>query len=138
MSANSDSKLSHVVFFDGICGFCNRSVNFLMGIDRHNRLRFAPLQGSTASQCLPAELQQNLDTLVFLTEGRLYVRSAAVVRILCVIGGVWRVAGILLWLIPLPIRDACYRLVSRIRYRVFGKHETCRLPKPEERGLVLD
>lgn len=126
-----------IVFFDGVCGFCNRSVNTLMARDRHHRLRFAPLQGATAQERLSPEFTTNLDTLVFLHNGRIYTRSTAVVRILWTLGGISAVAAVLLWLIPRPFRNLGYRGFAKIRYRLFGKHESCRLPTPEERDLIL-
>ncbi len=127
-----------IVFFDGICGFCNYTVNFLMARDQGQRLRFAPLQGETAAKYLPEPLRERLDTLVFCFRGRNYVRSAAIVRILWSLQGVWPLIAILLWLIPLPIRDMGYCGMSKIRYRLFGKMDACRLPRPEERGLILE
>lgn len=127
-----------IVYFDGVCGFCNHTVNFLMARDPQQRLRFAPLQGATAAARLPDTLRASLNTLVFQRGGSSYVRSAAVVRILLTLGGVWAVAGVLLWLVPLPLRDLGYRCFARVRYRLFGKHDACRLPSPAERGLILE
>jgi len=138
MTSHTSHTESPIVFFDGICGFCNSSINWLILRDVQHRLRFAPLQGSTATSHLPVELRQNLDSLVLLNEGRLYLRTAAVCRILMLLGGHWKLVGILLWLIPSPVRDLGYRLVAKVRYRLFGKLETCRLPTTEERSLFLD
>ena len=43
----------HVVFYDGVCGLCDRTVRFLLRRDRRDRLRFAPLQGEVARKLLP-------------------------------------------------------------------------------------
>ena len=137
-SRPDSSAHDRIVFFDGVCGFCNSSVNFLMSHDLRRRLKFAPLQGKTAALLLPAVMVENLDSLVFLSAGRMYVRSAAVVRILRTMGGGWILASWLLWLCPLPLRDLGYRLIAAVRYRLFGKKESCRLPTAEERGLILD
>ena len=109
-----------------------------MARDVDRRLRFAPLQGRTAELHLPEDLRQNPDSLVFVSNGRTYLRSAAVVQILKTLGGKWALTGTALWLIPLPVRDLGYRAIARVRYRLFGKHESCRLPKPEEQNLLLD
>lgn len=140
MNTQTDKSASReaIVFFDGICGFCNQSVNFLMARDTHRKLKFAPLQGETARERLPENLWQDVNTLVFHRDGATYVRSAAVVRILLTIGGVWSVAGMMLWLIPLPLRDLGYRVVARLRYRIFGKRDACRLPTAEDRGAMLE
>lgn len=126
------------MFFDGVCGLCNHTVDFLLRKDRHRRLRFAPLQGTTAAERLPRDVRERLDSLVLLRNGEFWLRSGAVARILMLLPGAWPVAGGLLWLIPWPLRDLGYRFVSAVRYRVFGRHETCRLPTPEERTRFLD
>jgi predicted DCC family thiol-disulfide oxidoreductase YuxK len=137
--AESDvAAAAPVVFFDGVCGLCNSSVDFVLRHDRMGRLKFAPLQGATAVRLLPAEDRENLDSLVLWDDGRMFRRSSAVVRILWRLGPSWRALGGVLWLIPLPLRNAAYRLVAALRYRLFGKKETCRLPSPEERSRFLD
>jgi predicted DCC family thiol-disulfide oxidoreductase YuxK len=140
MSSNAAENTDHdaIVFFDGVCGLCNHMVNFLMAIDRQEVLKFAPLQGETAANFVPAGARQNLNSFVFANSGRLYYRSGALARILMRIGGLWRILGAMLWLIPWPLRDAGYRIVAVLRYRLFGKHESCRLPAPEERSRFLD
>jgi len=127
-----------IVFFDGVCGLCNSSVDFLLRHDHAGRLRFAPLQGETAARLLPVADRENLGSLVFWDAGRTYRRSTAVVQILSRLGPAWRVLGGLLWVIPAPLRNGGYRAVAALRYRLFGKKEACRLPSPEERGRFLD
>ncbi len=135
---------TNVVFFDGVCGLCNRFVDFILSRDRRGAIRFAPLQGETAEQVLSGEWRvtssetQTFDTIVWLdSSSRQFVRSAAAVRVLWQIGGVLSLIGWLLWLIPRPLRDVGYRLVASNRYRWFGKKETCRLPSPAERERFL-
>lgn len=131
------SEPGPIVFFDGVCAFCSSSIDFFMRRDRHGRLKFAPLQGETATATLPDSDRDDLDSMVFLLDGRRYRKSSAVVQILKQIGGLWVLIAGLLWIIPKPLRDLGYSLVARVRYRIFGKKETCRLPTPEERGRVL-
>ena len=127
-----------IVFFDGVCGLCNQTVDFLIARDRHNRLAYAPLQGESAARLLSEDVRTELRTLVFRTEeGRQFTRSAAVVRILMRLGGLWKLAAALLWIIPLPLRNLGYRVVAASRYRLFGKRETCRLPTPEDADRLL-
>lgn len=135
-SSNSEPS-DNIVFFDGVCGLCNWSIDFCMKIDKHQRLRYAPLQGEMASELLDEETRTNLNTLVFWNGERKYVRSSAVTRILWTVGGGWALLGWLLWVIPKPLRDLGYIIVSKNRYRMFGKKETCRMPTPEERERIL-
>jgi predicted DCC family thiol-disulfide oxidoreductase YuxK len=126
-----------ILFFDGVCGLCNASVDALLKRDRSGALRFAPLQGETAARLLPEEDIRGLKSLVLIDSAGVHRRSGAVVRVLRHLGGRYRFYGALLWTIPRPLRDLGYRVVSRLRYRLFGKKETCRLPTPKERERFL-
>ena len=127
-----------ILFFDGVCGLCNRFIDFVLKHDRHGRVCVAPLQGATAAASLPEEIVRGLDTVVLLDGESWHTRSSAIVRIFWKIGGPWSILGTLLWLIPKPLRDLGYKIVARSRYRLFGKKETCRLPTPAERARFLD
>lgn len=126
-----------IVFFDGVCGLCNRFIDFLMRHDRHRHLHYAPLQGETAQQRLPAELRGSVDSVVFLKNEEMWTRSTAVVHILIEVGGVWGLLGRVIGLVPKFLRDPGYRLVAHWRYRLFGKKESCRMPQGDERDLLL-
>ena len=137
---------TNVVFFDGVCGLCNRFVDFVLSRDRREAIRFAPLQSQTANRLNLTKrfaMQSNSETPVFDTvvwldgTGAMFVRSAAVVRVLWQLGGIWSLLGTLLWLIPQPLRDLGYRLISANRFRMFGRKETCRLPSVSERRRFL-
>jgi predicted DCC family thiol-disulfide oxidoreductase YuxK len=130
----------HVVFFDGVCGLCDRTVRFLLTHDRHDRLRFAPLQGPFAQRTLPAlgGRPERLETIYVLTsEGRLLQRSRAVLFAAVALGGGWRLLAVLK-LVPRPLADFVYGLVARVRYRVFGRLEACAIPSPQERARFLE
>lgn len=125
-----------IVFFDGVCGLCNGFVDRLIRWDRNKVLRYATLQGATAHTQLPKELTTNLSTIVYYDGQRSWTKSGAALRALIRIGGLWKLAAIFL-LVPTVIRDVVYDLVARNRYQWFGRHETCRIPSPEERRLFL-
>ena len=39
-----------IVLYDGVCGLCDKLVQFLVARDRNRLLRYAPLQGDTAAR----------------------------------------------------------------------------------------
>ncbi len=126
-----------ILFFDGVCGLCNTSIDAVLKLDRRGVFRFAPLQGDTAAELLtPADTTQ-LDSVALRIGGRVYRKSSAVVRILWQLGWLPAIAGTLLWLIPKPVRDRGYGFVARNRYHWFGKNETCRIPSTAERARFL-
>jgi predicted DCC family thiol-disulfide oxidoreductase YuxK len=133
-----------VVFVDGVCNVCEWAVRFLMDRDADGILSFAAQQGETAASLadeVPA-FPTSLSTVVLAepdaTSGqvRLTTRSAAIVRALELAGGSPRLARAMR-LVPGPLRDVVYAVVVRVRYRVFGKKDACRLPTAEERGRLL-
>ena len=126
-----------LIYYDGLCGLCDRFVQFVLRRDRAARYRFAPLQGSTAGERVPASLDPRASQTVILEDaGRFRVRSDAALAILSGLGGAWRLAG-LLRVIPRPLRDAVYDLVARNRERWFGRRAECRVPEPAERDRFL-
>lgn len=126
-----------IVFFDGTCGFCNRSVRWILRHDRRGELLFAPLQGETyAALDMPGK-PDDLRSMVVLDAGRLWTRSSGAVRTLRAMGGVWGWLGRALWIIPVPVRNLGYRLVAANRYRLAGRVEACEMPTSETRGRML-
>lgn len=136
-AASASADTAPILFFDGVCGLCNRFVDFILRHDRNGALRLAPLQGETAEALLEAGDRESVSSVILRVGDRNFRRSAAVVRVLWRLGLFWKPVGVLLWLVPLPLRDLGYKLVARYRYRLFGKKETCRLPTPEERDRLL-
>jgi predicted DCC family thiol-disulfide oxidoreductase YuxK len=129
---------AEILFYDGHCGLCHRTVKFVLRYDRSgNAFRFAPLQGETFQVRVPASQQAGLpDSIVVLTrEGELLARSDAFLHILRRMGGGWESLASVLGVIPRVVRDAVYDFVARIRYRVFGRRdEVCPVTAAELRG----
>jgi predicted DCC family thiol-disulfide oxidoreductase YuxK len=127
-----------LVLYDGVCGLCDRSVQFLLRVDRDRALMFAPLQGETVAALRPRhpEISGDIDTVAYLEEGRVHLRSRAFVRLARHLPYPWKLVS-WLWIVPRPLADLAYRLVARVRYRVFGKLDTCRIPDPAERARFL-
>jgi predicted DCC family thiol-disulfide oxidoreductase YuxK len=127
-----------IILFDGVCNLCNSSVDFLIRHDKHDKFRFASLQSD-----IGIELQKkfNLDPeelkTFFLIDGaKYYSRSTAALKAAKELGFPWNLAYMFI-LVPRFIRDSVYRLISRYRYKWFGKRSTCRLPSPEEKVKFL-
>ncbi len=127
----------NIVFFDGVCGFCNKSVDLLLKLDDRRALFFSPIQGETAKRVLPEERRENLDTISFFDGERVYYRTTALLMIAKLLGGIWLVFYPLI-VVPADWRDIAYDWVAKRRYRFWGKREACRMPTPEERARFLD
>lgn len=129
-----------IVFFDGYCHLCNGFIDWLDQKDTRKVFYYAPLQGQTASELLRFKTEYNLDVpdsvIVKTHDDRLLVRSEAVIYLLEQVNMLTR-ARILRW-IPHSLLDTAYRFVSVVRYKVWGRSESCRLPSPADSLRVLD
>lgn len=126
-----------IVFFDGVCGLCNKTIDFLIRTDKAKKLRYAPLQGYTARRLLTKIQVENLESVVYYRDGKYLVSSTAVLRLLLDVGGLWKILSVFL-VLPAFVRNAVYFFIARRRYKWFGKSDTCRLPAADERALFLD
>lgn len=127
-----------IIFFDGVCGMCNMFVNVVMRADHKGLFRFAPLQGKTASEMLPAlDEDPRLWSTTLLDEHGSHDESDAPFAIFQKLGGVWWLISLLRF-IPRFIRNPMYRFVARNRYSFLGKKDACRMPTPEERERFLN
>lgn len=139
-----DALPPRIVLYDGVCGLCNRTVSWLLARDRagdgsrQRMLWFAPLQGETAARlrALHPEIPRALESVVYVDHGRVHLRSKAFLHLARHLGRPWRWAYALRWLPAAPL-DLLYRLIARIRYRVWGQYDTCRLPATDEKDRLL-
>lgn len=134
-----------IVLYDGVCGLCNRSVQFLLKHDKSRRFRFASLQSDFAAKVLGRHGldPKDLDTVHVVEnydqpDERVLQRSDAVLRAGRELGGIWGASASIAKVIPRRLRDLVYRFVATNRYRVFGKYDTCMLPDPNQRSRFLD
>ena len=117
-----------VLLLDGECGLCHRLALFMEpklgpGVD----IAYRPIKSDDAHSLIInfPEWQQKADSVYLLRNGRSYVRSAAVIRCLLYLRWYWKMWFLILWVIPLPIRDMVYRFVAKYRHLVFKKPEYC-------------
>lgn len=126
-----------IVFFDGVCGLCNRLVDLLMRKDRKNIFLYAPLQGASAAKYIPAIHTGDLKTVVYLKDDKMYFKSDAILQILADLGGAWKFFSVFK-IVHRPLRNWVYDLIAKRRYKWFDQRESCRIPMPEERAKFLE
>lgn len=132
-------KSEYILLFDGVCNLCNRAVQFIIRIDKKERIRFAPIQSIPGQSLLKKSLiDPNVnDSVVYLTGEKVFLKSAAVLHLLKDIGGGWKILYALI-IIPEFIRDFFYDLIAKSRYRVFGRRDNCMVPSDEIKWRFLE
>ncbi len=127
-----------IVLFDGTCAFCERSVVFIALRDPHGYFRFGASQTPEAEAILApyGVTRETARSIILIEDGQVYLRSTATLRIAARLTPPWSWARIFLW-IPVPIRDAAYRVVAAIRMRLAGRSNACEIPPPEIRARLI-
>jgi predicted DCC family thiol-disulfide oxidoreductase YuxK len=126
-----------IILFDGTCHLCLGSIRFLLRCDTQAHYQLAWLQSTAARRLLSGVELPATDSVVLLQDGLIFFRSTAILKALIGLGGIWKLAGILL-VVPVGVRDALYDFVGARRYRWFGRSARCELPAPSvvDRFLV--
>jgi|SRR5579872_5317910 len=125
-----------VIFFDGICNLCNRSVQFIIRHDKKKQFLFATLQSEIGQQAVKELPGKVPDSFVLFYRGKYFVKSAAALTVCKLLGGIWGMFYIGI-IIPPFIRDAIYDFISRNRYKWFGRRNECMIPSPELKSRFL-
>jgi len=135
----SPTIIQPVILFDGVCNFCNSTINFVIKNDKKNEIKFAAIQSNAGKQLLAQYSlpPDDLQSFVFIENGVVYKRSTAAFRVCKYLGGVWKL-GYSLLVIPAVARDAVYNFVAKNRYKWFGKKEKCMIPSPAVRSRFLE
>ena len=131
----------HLVFFDGNCGFCDHTVQWLLARDSKEQLYFAPLEGDMAGHVLSQfVLTEGLDSIIYVRTlndvSEMFVYSDAIGQILKELPWYWswlRVG----WLTPRGIRDQIYKAFAARRIQWFGTVDTCQLPNERQARRLL-
>jgi predicted DCC family thiol-disulfide oxidoreductase YuxK len=128
-----------VIFFDGVCNYCNSMANLVIRQDKKKVFRFAALQSNTGQQVLKewSLPPGKFDSFLLLDNGKLYYKSTAVLRVANKLPWYWKWSQ-LFWILPRSIRDGGYNIIARNRYKWFGKKDQCMIPTPEVKERFLD
>jgi predicted DCC family thiol-disulfide oxidoreductase YuxK len=133
-----------VLLYDGVCGFCSKTVRFVLDHDKRGIMRFAALQSDYGKAVIARHsILQNVDSVALLetssTTGkeRIFIRSTAALRIFAYLGGAWKLF-LVAYIIPTSVRDFFYDLFARYRYKIFGKYDSCLIPSKEVGDRFLD
>ena len=117
-----------VLLLDGECGLCNRLAQFIDKRRAKNTdLAYRPIESEDAQQLIKTfpEKQQIADTVYLVRNGKSFIRSGAGIRVLLYMKWYWKMLYPFAWIIPSPLRDIVYVIISKNRLRIFGKQDYC-------------
>lgn len=131
-------QANQLILFDGVCNFCDASINFVLERDPEGKFKYASLQSEAGQEVLTrlGLPTSDFDSFVYVEGDKHYTKSSAGLKVAQELGGLWRLTAIFM-LVPKPLRDWVYSLIARNRYKWFGKKDACMLPSPEVRERFL-
>ena len=103
------------------------------------QFKFASLQSGFGQRFLNENQlnSEEFDSIILIDGNQFYTSSDAALRIGKELKGIYKISSFLLW-IPKFIRDGVYRIVSKNRYRWFGKQNTCWIPTKELQDKFIE
>ncbi|MBL0145548.1 MAG: thiol-disulfide oxidoreductase DCC family protein [Chitinophagaceae bacterium] len=127
-----------IILFDGVCNFCNSSVNFVIKRDKQAVIKFAALQSATGQQLLQQySLPVNkMQSFVFIENGITYTQSTAALKVCKYLKGLWPLCSGFI-IVPKFIRDGLYNYIAKNRYKWFGQKNSCMIPSPDIKARFL-
>lgn len=129
------AAIKQLILFDGVCNFCNSTVNFIIKKDRKDQFRFASLQ-SELGQTFLNKLPTNTDSILYVRNNQVLTKSTAALYIAQDLGYPYKLLTLFKW-IPTTWRDNCYDYIAKNRYRWFGKKEQCEIPSEQNRKKFI-
>jgi predicted DCC family thiol-disulfide oxidoreductase YuxK len=128
-----------IILFDGVCNFCDASVQFVIKHDKKDIFRFVTLQSDLGQEIIDhiGINTKNCDSVILFVPGvAYYYKSNAALEIAKNLGGFFHV-GTVFRIIPAGIRNILYDYIAQNRYEWYGKKSSCLIPTPELRAKFI-
>jgi predicted DCC family thiol-disulfide oxidoreductase YuxK len=135
---NSIPQNTQIILFDGVCNFCNASINFIIDHDPEKHFKFASLQSDLGQDILKKfnKNTDDFDSVILLKNSQLHQKSEAALEIAKQLSGAWKYLSVF-GILPTFFLNFFYDIIAKNRYKIFGKSESCRMPTPELRERFL-
>jgi predicted DCC family thiol-disulfide oxidoreductase YuxK len=119
----------NIILFDGVCNFCNATVNTIIKYDTHNHFKFAAQQSEAGERILKEAgyKPESFNSVLLLKNNHVFTKTDAVIETCKLLTGLPRIL-ILLQYLPKWLRDFGYSIIAKYRYSIFGKRTACMVP----------
>jgi predicted DCC family thiol-disulfide oxidoreductase YuxK len=128
---------SPMLIYDGSCGFCSRSVRFMLHHERRHDLLFVTRESELGNRLRRTHGLESLQSMLWIEDGQVFAESGAVIKAAGYLGGWWsRLAGLGSFC-PSFILDGVYKFIAKNRRRLSPDAAVCLAPNPEQRNRFL-
>jgi len=119
-----EDRNRNIVFYDGDCLLCSKTIKFLLAKDINHQLLFASLSGETYSKIKSTVSENQKNTVILLESNSFSYKSSAILHIMKILPYPWKLLHMFI-IIPKSFRDFIYDIIARNRYKWFGKTKFC-------------
>jgi len=128
----------HIILFDGVCNFCNATVNTIIKYDTFNHFKFAAQQSEAGEKILKESgyKGEDFNSVLLLKNNQVFTKTDAVIEVCKLLTGMPRIF-IFLQYIPKPIRDFGYSIIAKYRYAFFDKRTACMVPTTAQKNKFI-
>jgi predicted DCC family thiol-disulfide oxidoreductase YuxK len=131
----NDKKYDSIVFYDGDCGFCNSTVQFILS-KRKRIFYFSPLQSDFAKVHLGQHgIEIEIDTIYYSIKGKIYERSSAALQISKGLKGILPLLYFF-YVVPRFLRDWIYNGIAKRRHRLRSGY--CVIPTKQNQEFFIE
>jgi predicted DCC family thiol-disulfide oxidoreductase YuxK len=138
IAENPATVTEPMLVYDGSCGFCSRSVQFILRHERSHDLLFVTRDSQLGQELRRHFHLEAVESMLWVDGDKVATESSAVLRAAHYLGGVWSALAAIGSLVPAPIRNWCYRLIASNRRRLSSAATSCLVPTPEQRARFLE
>ncbi|GAB4206302.1 MAG: DUF393 domain-containing protein [Bacteroidia bacterium] len=112
-----------ILFFDGECVLCNKTVQWILLNESSPVIYFCSLQSDYAKNLIPAEMK-NIDSVIVHKDGKFYTHFDAFIQIIPYLKVKWKWL-IIIKILPSFLRKRIYNFIARNRKKWFGSTTEC-------------
>ena len=118
------NKKKIIIVFDDRCRLCHKCVDFVIRKDTNDVFRFTGIESEVA-QLIKRKFNVSLiDSILVFKKNKIYSKSDALITIVSELKFPFNMLSLIV-LFPKPIRNWGYNIVSKYRYRWYGKKDNC-------------
>src|SRR5437868_5606246 len=144
MRQQLDAQQPPMLVYDGSCGFCSRSVQFILRHERRHDLLFVPRESELGKELRREHKMEAVESMLWIQGGQVFAESGAVLKAATYLGGMWSGLAAVGSLCPSFLLNGIYKLIAKNRRRISsglqrsaGRSAICLLPSAEQRSRFL-
>src|SRR5437868_11780020 len=109
---------SPILVYDGCCGFCNRSVQFMLRHERRHDLLFVTRDSELGKRLRRTHRLESVQSMLWIEGGQVFAECGAVLKAARYLGGSWSRLAVLGSFCPSFILNVAYKFIAKNRRRI--------------------